>query len=128
MRRREFITLVSLAAWPVTARAQSLSMPVVGFLGGATAAGYAKEIAWIREGLDDAGFVDGKTAAFEFRWADVKFELLPALAADLTSRKVAVIITTGGPLPARAAEVFGTAATQSGYGGTSPGCRMCSLS
>ena len=110
MRRRDFITLLGAcagvagaAAWSA-ARAQSASMPVVGFLGSATAAGYAKEIAWIREGLNDTGFVDGKTAVFEFRWADGNFEQLPALAADLTSRKVAVIVTTGGPLPARAAK------------------------
>jgi len=111
MRRRDFIRLLGAAAgvagdavWSLAARAQSASMPVIGFLGGATAAGYAKEIAWIREGLKDTDFVEGKNAAFEFRWADGKFEQLPALAADLISRNVAVIVTTSGPLPARAAK------------------------
>jgi len=110
VRRRDFITLLggaagiaADAAWSL-AHAQSASIPVVGFLGGATATGYAKEIAWIREGLQDTGFVEGKNAAFEFRWADGKFEQLSGLAADLISRKVAVIVTTGGPLPARAAK------------------------
>jgi len=75
MRRRDFIRLLGAAAgvagdgvWSLAARAQSASMPVIGFLGGATAAGYAKEIAWIREGLKDTDFVEGKNAAFEFRW------------------------------------------------------------
>src|SRR5262245_60015332 len=111
MRRRDFMALLGATAgvagnavWSLAARAQPASIPVVGFLGGATAAGYAKEIASIREGLQDAGFVEGKNAAFEFRWADGKFDQLPELAADLISRKVSVIVTTGGPLPARAAK------------------------
>jgi hypothetical protein len=77
MRRRDFITLLGAAAgvagdaaWSFTTGAQSASMPLVGFLGGATSAGNAKEIGWIREGLKDTGFVEGKNAVFEFQWAD----------------------------------------------------------
>jgi putative ABC transport system substrate-binding protein len=70
MRRREFIGIAGgIAVSSICARAQPASMPVVGFLGNATAAGYAKEITLIREGLNDSGFIEGKNVAFEFRWA-----------------------------------------------------------
>src|SRR5262245_43257671 len=109
MRRREFMGLAgSVAISPICARAQPASGPVVGFLGGATAAGYAREIALIREGLSDTGFVEGKNAAFEFRWADGKPERLPTLAADLINLKVAVIVTTGGSRTALATKAATT--------------------
>jgi putative ABC transport system substrate-binding protein len=109
MNRREFIALVGGSVpWafnPAASRAQHRSsMPVVGFLGGGTADGYATVIAAIREGLMDLGYVEGKNVMFDFRWADGQYDRLPALAADLVNQNVTVIVTTGGPLPARVAK------------------------
>ena len=78
--------------------------PVIGFLGAASAAGYANSIALIQRGLADAGFVEGENVAFEFRWAEGHFDRLSGLAAELVHRGVAVIVTTGGPVPVRAAK------------------------
>jgi putative ABC transport system substrate-binding protein len=103
--RREFITLLGGAcAWPLTAQAQQAAMPVVGFLGSTPAGPYAAIVAAVRQGLKETGFVEGENVAIEYRWADNQLDRLPALAADLVGRKVAVVITSGSVPPALAAK------------------------
>jgi putative ABC transport system substrate-binding protein len=105
MRRREFMSLLGgAAAWPLAARAQQPAMPVVGFLGSTPAGPYAAIVAAVRQGLKETGFVEGQNLTVEYRWADNQLDRLPALAADLVSRKVAVIITSGSVPPALAAK------------------------
>jgi len=85
-----------MGGWPSALRAQQKAMPVIGFLGVATAAVYAPWIAAFRRGLDETGYAEGKNVTIEYRWAENNGDRLPALAADLVARKVDVIMTTGG--------------------------------
>jgi putative tryptophan/tyrosine transport system substrate-binding protein len=109
MRRRTFITLIGGAsAWPLTARAQQPSMPVIGALYAVAAEEWTERMAAMRQGLNESGFVEGRNVAIEYRWADGHLDRLPAMAADLVDRKVAVILV-GSSTATRAA----MAATQS---------------
>ncbi len=107
MNRRHFIGLLgSAAGWPIVARAQQ-AMPVVGYLGGSTPDRDEYQLRSIREGLREAGYINGQNVTFESRWAENRNGRLPALAADLVRRQVAVIALGGLP-PALAAKAATT--------------------
>jgi putative tryptophan/tyrosine transport system substrate-binding protein len=110
MRRREVVALlgVAAAAWPFTGLAQQQTMPVIGFIHGASPSYFAQWAAAVREGLKEAGYVEGRNVATEYRWADGQYDRLPALVADLVDRRVAVVFAAGGTDPAIAAKAATT--------------------
>src|SRR5262249_3189881 len=91
-RRKFLATLGAAAAWALAARAQRPSIPGIGFLDATTAADTAYRVSAFRDGLKEAGFIDGHNVAIEIRWAENKVDRLPSLAADLAQRQVAVIV------------------------------------
>jgi putative ABC transport system substrate-binding protein len=112
MKRREFITLLggatAAAGWPLGARAQKAALPVVGFLDSRVPDALADRLRGFRQGLKEAGFVEGENVAILYRWAENHPDRLPALAADLVSRQVAAIVVSGGPAVSFAAKAATT--------------------
>ena len=108
MKRRDFITLLGgAAAWPLAARAQQ-PLLVIGYFSGRSPVTDGPMLSAFRQGFSETGFVEGRNVAIEFRCAEGRYERLPELVHDLVSRKVAVIVTSGGEASAQAAKAVGT--------------------
>src|SRR5215470_6321437 len=106
MRRREFITVLGGAAtWPLAARAQQPATPIIGYLDSRSPEAVENRLRGLRQGLKDAGYIEGENVTILYRWADDRMDRLPLLAAELVSRSVAAIVTVGPPsaLAAKAA-------------------------
>jgi putative ABC transport system substrate-binding protein len=119
VRRRDVIRLLgSAAAWPLAARAQQAAMPVVGYLSARAPDESAHLLAAFRRGLAEGGYVEGQNLSIEYRWARGQYDLLPAMAADLVSRHVSVLVAVGGdPSPRAAKRATSTIPIVFGVGG-----------
>ena len=105
MRRREFIALLgATAAWPLAARAEDSSVPVIGFLSSRSPEESAHLVTAFRQGLAEGGFIEGQNVVIEYRWARGQYDVLPAMAIDLVSHRVNVLTTAGGEPSALAAK------------------------
>jgi putative ABC transport system substrate-binding protein len=110
--RRSFIAgLGSAAAWPAVAEAQQTAVPVIGFLTASSPHPYSDRLRWFRQGLSEAGFIEGRNVAIEYRWAEEHIDRLPALAADLVRSRVSAIAAFGIPPTAAAKTATATIPT-----------------